>query len=836
MAPAPTARATSRADTVWGSYSFSNRNEDGPQSRNVLLMRLALVACAICFASLAGFIVTLATTMPEQLLVDASSDLEILSRAVSRDLAEAIGSGKDAAPLGEALSRIVVALRAPDGRSSQATGYAARGRRIVVTDQRGRVAAAWPQSQMPAATLSEILGQDRIIADFADKAGVMRTSLAEGTPALVVLRKLPAPLGQVAMIQPLDAVLGEWRAVAWRDALLFVLATVVLLAVVVAYLRQERRRRAAEEVNAHIRRRLETALSRGRCGLWDWDIAHERVYWSDSMHEILGRQPDRRCFKVGEIEELLHPDDGGLKEIAAMAASCPNRTVDHEFRVKNTRGAWVWLRARAELVQDANQPGAHLVGIAVDISEQKALAEQTATANVRLRDAIDAISEAFVLWDAHNRLVTCNSKFLELHGLRGKMAASGSSYNEVMSFATAPLVQTELSAPEPKITHARTYEVRLVDGRWLQINERRTKDGGYVSVGADITVLKRNEENLRQSERRLTVSVADLTKSREKLEVQAQQLATLAEQYHVQKSEAEAASAAKSEFLANMSHELRTPLNAIMGFSEMMLQEAFGGLGSPKYVEYCKDIQRSGAYLNEVLSDILDMSRLEQGRVRLEEREVDVAAAVREALALWRSRAEDKEITLNYDAGDGLRCLGDRGAIVKALGILLSNSVKFTKPGGAIRVHARRIDQSIHIFVEDNGQGVEPEALKRLGAPFEQSRAVIENGMKGSGLGLAIARALMDMHRGALRLRSRVGVGTIVLLRLPVSAPTDRAARDAARALREIGAEMKTRAPRLLCLSTRLAQGQSGPLAGRAAGNEKTTRKPGSLSSTRSAP
>ena len=611
--------------------------------------------------------------------------------------------------------------------------------------------------------------------------------------ALVVTRKLPEPFGQLALIHPLDAVFFEWRAVAGRYALLFALTTVVLLAILAAYLRQARHRRAAEEVNAHIRRRLETALSNGRCGLWDWDIAHGRVYWSDSMHEMLGRKAERRCLSIDELDALMHPDDGDLAHIAAIVLASRTKTVDHEFRVKNASGEWVWLRARAEMVQDAREPGAHLVGIAVDISEQKVLAEQTATANMRLRDAIDAISEAFVLWDCCNRLVTCNSKFIELHGLPADAATPGASYQDIMGRAEAPLIQTEQMHGEFAAASARTLEARLVDGRWLQINERRTKDGGYVSVGADITVLKLNEERLRHSERSLKAHVDELKQSRQTLEIQAQQLATLAEQYHFQKSQVEAAFAAKSEFLANMSHELRTPLNAIIGFSELILEQPFGPLGSPKYLEYCQDIQKAGAYLDAILSDILEMSRLETGGRRLVEREVDVAIAIDEALGQWRERAAEKGIELSHAIGKNLLCAGDHVAIVKVLSNLLSNSVKFTGPHGKVRVRAVGTGNAVAIYVEDNGQGVESDALKRLGAPFEQSRAVLEDGMKGSGLGLAIARALIDLHRGSLRLRSRVGTGTVVLVRLSARSAVDYAARRAE--LREIGAVMRANAP-----------------------------------------
>ncbi|MGA9824760.1 MAG: ATP-binding protein, partial [Methylocystis sp.] len=524
-------------------------------------------------------------------------------------------------------------------------------------------------------------------------------------------------------------------------------------------------------------------------------------------------------------DAMLHPGDGDLAHIAAMVLASKTKTVDHEFRIRNAAGEWIWLRARAELVQDPRQPGAHLVGIAVDISDQKALAEQTATANMRLREAIDAISEAFVLWDASNRLVTCNSKFLELNGLSSDVATPNASYRNVMNFATAPLVEIEQERNELTAANSRTLEVRLIDGRWLQINERRTRDGGYVSVGADITTLKRHEEHLLLSERRLTAHVAELKRSRQALETQAQQLATLAEQYHFQKSQAEAAYIAKSDFLANMSHELRTPLNAIMGFSDVMRQQLFGELGSSKYLDYCQDIHRSGAYLNAILTDILEMSLLEAGGRRLVEREVDISTAVHEAMEQWRWRASEKEIELRPEIDAGLVCAGDHTAIVKVLGNLLSNSVKFTPPRGKVRVRALKLNRSILVYVQDNGRGVEREALKRLGAPFEQSCAVIEDGMKGSGLGLAIARALIDLHRGSLRLRSRIGVGTVALVRLSADTPLDRAAQRASE-LRDIGAVMKAKAP------AEKTQPRDEP----AEGSDTTTRSPGALSSRRREP
>jgi two-component system cell cycle sensor histidine kinase PleC len=760
MARIDAADTMTHAEAIWAPRAHADGGASAAAAHHIWPRRAAVAASGVCIVAVIGFMFTLMQTVHEQVLADAAADLEIFAKEVWRDLHAAVGD-KAGPTIDANLAQIVPA------------SALARGRRVLVTDESGRVVASAPAVGVNA-TLPEILGSDQILTDFADKAGVMRITLADGTPAFATVRRLAAPFGQVALIHPFDAVLIEWSAVAWRCGVLLTIVTALLLFIVVAYCRQAARARAAEQANALIRQRLDAALNRGRCGLWDWDIARGRIYWSDSMYELLGMKNEGRCLSFGEIESRLHPEDGNLASIAETIAASSAASIDHEFRIRNARGEWVWLRARAGLVADGEAHDRRLVGIAVDVSEQRALTAHTALANLRLRDAIEAISEAFVLWDAQNRLVACNSKFLDLHGLARESAAPGATYSRIMANAKAPLIQTETPSSDPYSANARTYEARLSDGRWLQINERRTKDGGYVSVGANVTALKRNEEKLLDSERRLTATVADLLKSRQALEIQAQQLATLAEQYHEQKAAAEAAYFAKSEFLANMSHELRTPLNAIIGFSEIMQTQLFGALGSPKYVEYCKHIHQGGVYLLDVLSDILDMSRLEAGRVRLDEREVDVGAAIREATERVRPNADAKQIEMRENTDERLRCFGDHDAIVKILVILLSNGVKFNEAGGGVRVRARRIARSIDIFIEDNGCGIERRSIEKLGRPFEQPTAVMENGMKGSGLGLAIARSLIELHGGAMRIRSRVGVGTIVFVRLPTTPKAQR--------------------------------------------------------------
>ena len=428
----------------------------------------------------------------------------------------------------------------------------------------------------------------------------------------------------------------------------------------------------------------------------------------------------------------------------------------------------MWLRARAELIDDADERSQHLIGIAVDVTEQRGLVEQSATADMRLRDAINAISEAFVLWDADNRLVVCNSKFQQLHDLSSEVVVPGQTYAEIMRVGRPPVVQHQLMREERQDAGARTFEAQLADGRWLQINERRTRDGGYVSVGTDITALKRHEEKLLDSERRLIATVSDLKKSRQTLETQAQQLADLAERYLDQKAQAESANRAKSEFLANMSHELRTPLNAIIGFAEVMEGGMFGPIGCDKYAEYCHDIRSSGQYLLSVINDILDMSRIEAGRIDLARKPVVLDQVVARATKLVSELARSKALSLVVDGLPGFTISADERALQQILVNLLQNAVKFTGAGGTVALRMRRAATGVNLYVEDTGIGIPRGALGKLGRPFEQVETEFSKTYKGSGLGLAIARSLCELHGGSLRIRSQEGVGTIVMVHLPM--------------------------------------------------------------------
>ena len=634
------------------------------------------------------------------------------------------------------------------------------GRLFLLTNAEGVVAAATPAADASIGRrLIDLLGPTQPLTTFGANAGVMEIILPDDSRALATARTLNAPFGQIAVLQSHDAALMTWRSLTTLTITLSATTGFVVLILGFAFHWQATRAREADLIYETVRSRIDTALNRGRCGLWDWDLARGRIFWSQSMFEILGLQAKRDLLSFGDVSALTHPDDLRLYDLAVELVNATTTTIDHAFRMRHADGHWIWLRARCELVRQTGEPGLHLIGIAVDITEQKNLVEKTMAADIRLRDAIDTIPEAFVLWDADNRLVLCNSKFQELHNLPDGAITVGASYEAVVAAGCKPVVCSRAIAGGPNIPGARTFEAQLDDGRWLHISERRTKDGGYVSVGTDITALKIHEEKLIDSEKRLMTTVSDVRASQ-------QRLAELAEKYAAEKTRAEEANQAKSKFLANMSHELRTPLNAIIGFSEIMESGMFGPLGTDKYREYCSDILSSGQYLLDVINDILDMAKIEAGRIRLDFEELDLDTLLSEATRVVSARAQDKQLEVVTKISPNLSLRADRRALKQIVLNLLSNAVKFTPVGGRVTVRGRDVDGCIILAIADTGIGIASDALARLGRPFEQVESQLTKRHQGSGLGLAISKSLVELHGGRMRIRSTIGKGTLVMVRL----------------------------------------------------------------------
>ena len=588
----------------------------------------------------------------------------------------------------------------------------------------------------------DVLGPAQPLTTFGAAAGTMEIALPDGEAAFATVRALKNPVGLVAVVQDRDDALASWRSTTALTVTLSATTGFVVLILGFAFHWQATRAREADLIHDTVRSRIDTALNRGRCGLWDWDLARGRVFWSHSMFDLLGLPQKDELLTFGEVDALVHRDDINLYELATQLADAKVQSIDHAFRMRHADGSWLWLRARCELARQDGEGGLHLIGIAVDITEQKNLVERTVAADLRLRDAIETIPEAFVLWDADNRLVLCNSNFQELHHLPDDAVTAGTPYEAIVAAGRKPIIRTTVANEDNQPRGARTFEAQLDNGRWMHISERRTKDGGYVSVGTDITKIKQHEEKLVEGEKRQIATIVDLRNSQHTLEMQTAELADLAEKYAEEKTRAEEANAAKSKFLANMSHELRTPLNAIIGFSEIMEAAMFGPLGADKYTEYSRDIRESGEYLLDVINDILDMSKIEAGGIRLTPEAVELEPILADCMRVVSTRAGEKNLDLSAQIEPDILLNADRRALKQIALNLLSNAVKFTPEGGAVTVHGRIRGGVVTIAIADNGIGIPKEALRKLGRPFEQVESQLTKKHQGSGLGLAIAKSL----------------------------------------------------------------------------------------------
>ncbi len=627
------------------------------------------------------------------------------------------------------------------------------------------VAASGGDLALHGTQLDEIMTDGQPLLLFGERAGVMSVSIA-GREYFAAARNLGDNGEMIAILQSSDGVLDDWNKSASMNVTLFVVTSGLLLVILFAYFTQVARAKNADRIYSDTHSRIDLALSRGRCGLWDWDMARGRLYWSRSMYELLGYEPRDAILSFGEVSEIMHPEDGDLYALANRITSREISQIDTMFRMRHADGSWVHMRARAQIV-DPSKDDIHLIGIAVDVTEQQAMARNMEDADRRLRDAIECISESFALWDRSGKLLICNTRFQEITGATDTILKANPSQSAIESIR--PFVTQKRMASDTGPDGAQTFERLLADGRWLQVNELKMKDGGLVSVGTDITQIKQHQERLTDSERRLMATIHDLSLARKAEAERTEEALELNEKYSAEKERAEAANLTKSEFLANMSHELRTPLNAIIGFSDIMQSGMFGAVGDPRYQEYVKDIYSSGNYLLGVINDILDMSKIEAKRFSLDLEPVDLCPLITEAVRVVAVSAGEKKIELITRINDCMAVHADRRAIKQILLNLLSNAVKFTDNEGRITVRARKAGGALALTIEDTGCGIPRKALRKLGQPFEQVQNQLTKSHNGSGLGLAISRSLTELHGGALKIRSREGVGTIVSVRIPMA-------------------------------------------------------------------
>jgi len=618
--------------------------------------------------------------------------------------------------------------------------------RILIATPTGTILYASPalQSAGPRAQ------QQVLAATRSNQAGAL---IDDGNGATWVAAEATAAIGGFRVMtasaapSPLALLLGALL----RYALV---AATPLAAMGVLYLlmrQNAQRARLAEAEAVRAEAHFRIAADGAKVGVLEWRPGADEVQLSEQAARLLGAPRDTISLR-DLLELVVNEDRFGVDEEFRRARQ--SGLLDARFRV--TRGGGLaWIEARGAAVEDASgRAETRLFATVIDATQRHETEARVTRLERQLRAAIENFSGPFALWDSRKRLLLWNQSFAQAFKLGPEILRPRASYEAIAAAATAAIRREKHDPTNPDVR-----VIELNTGDWLHIVERRAADGGVITVGVDITPLKRKEEELARNERRLSDALT-------RAESQEYRIKALAREAHEERQKAEEASRAKSTFLANMSHELRTPLNAVIGFSEIMAKELFGPIGNDQYKQYSTDIFDSGNHLLELINDILDMAKIEAGKLTLSPRPLDPSVAIEQAVRLTKRKAEEKGLSIVVDAEELPEIEADHRAVKQILLNLLSNAVKFTDQG-AIMVHARASAQALTLRVVDTGCGIPPEHLPRLARPFEQVEAELTRNNHGTGLGLALTKSLAEMHGGKLSIQSEVGRGTIVTIMLP---------------------------------------------------------------------
>ena len=460
---------------------------------------------------------------------------------------------------------------------------------------------------------------------------------------------------------------------------------------------------------------------------------------------------------MSTVSEFGSPDTsvepiGADKVLLLVTAAAASLAAGFSYALRDAAPAWPAIAAMAAPIGALTGASGLWIGL-------KGRRRRTATGGPQgeappqsLIEALQVMGAAFACWDAEGRMIAANPAFSRMFGLNAENLQPPSSHDQ-FARKTREMIRQSLN---PADRGSGLREIEFHDGRWVQIQERRTPSGGLVLTAIDITSLKlREAERIRDEE--------FMRDAIDRLEDGKAQLKELAAKYETEKLRAVDANRSKSEFLANMSHEFRTPLNAIIGFSEIMRQELFGPLGARPYAGYVDDILTSGQHLLALVNDVLEMSKIEAGRMKLGRERLCVSSLVTEVISEVRSRAEASGLMLVVDIGDDLpEVETDARAVKQILLNLLSNAVKFTPAGGRVSVRVREEDGGVRLTVQDTGIGIDADDLPRLAIPFEQVESQQSKTTKGSGLGLALSKAFVEMLGSNLDIQSVPSRGTEV--------------------------------------------------------------------------
>jgi len=384
---------------------------------------------------------------------------------------------------------------------------------------------------------------------------------------------------------------------------------------------------------------------------------------------------------------------------------------------------------------------------------------------VNLNELFDQIPEPIAYFDSDNRLGACNLSFrdnfpivVEADFLKRASSGPVSGQSAISYDALSRLARNELTDARANLTTGSPGLPLTVSTARSEFEPelRKTPDGGTLLTFRDLAPLRKMEEQYQQQ---IDVLKAELAAA------------------HRARQEAVDTARARKDFLTSTSHELRTPLNAILGFSEMLSKEMFGPLNNPRYLEYAQIIHNSGVHVLSLINDLLDLSKLDAGKLELRVEQVEILKVIIDCVRCVETQASRDHIGIVVHVADGVdRLCGDSKRIHQMLLNLLSNSLKFTRVGGQISINVFRRGPDVCISVSDSGIGIKAEDIPKVLEPFGQVESELSQRHQGTGLGLPLTKELAELHGGSLTMESNVDVGTTVTITLPPDPETALAA------------------------------------------------------------
>ena len=482
-------------------------------------------------------------------------------------------------------------------------------------------------------------------------------------------------------------------------------------------------------------------------GTWEVELPSQKLRWSAGLYEIFGLDPAKHAPAATVFESLLVPEDRErMMERMALTFAGDERFLSDDYRIVRADGAERSVHVEVGITRDDSGQPVRIAGTLNDTTEKLRTQRELERNQRMLIDAQRIAGMGSYEVELPSGQMHWSRGLYKLFGLDpAKHKPSVELFNSLLHPDDLALVQARAESLWAGDTAQEIFEWRIPG-----------HDGTERLFHAEIEPERDNAGQLT----RIVGTVQDVTAQRNAERELQKALA-----------EAEAANKAKSEFLMNMSHELRTPLNAVIGFSELLLNDVPESLAVEERTEYLTDIRNSGQHLLDIISGILDLSKIEAGQTVLDEDVFDLQDAIRWTHRLVAETAREAGLALEVDAGADLPALrGDERLIRQAVLNLISNAIKFTRSGGWVRIRATRNDTGdVAIVVADSGIGMRPEDLAVALSPFGQVESSSTRNFEGTGLGLPLAQKFVELHGGELTIESRPMQGTTVTITLPRS-------------------------------------------------------------------